>query len=97
MGLELRAKICKQRNCQLPSREQLERKGSTELAVLCGAVADSPSADADTAEKAVQLKHEWALLVAQQPQHVLAEQQRIEAKMESLKKRMAEFLAHTLP
>jgi len=76
----------------VPTKQELERRNLTDLAVLCQQVADSPSADSVTAEKARVLKLEWVSL--QTPPHpVLKEQEKIEAKKESLKKRMAEFLA----
>jgi hypothetical protein len=74
-------------------RQELERKNLTDLAVLCGKVADSRSTDSGTARKARELKQEWALLIAQEPHPVLEEQKKIEAQKESLRKRMVDFLA----
>ncbi len=82
----------------MPTKKELECRDFTDLAVLCGKVADSPSADSITAEKAWKLKREWVLLIAKEtpPPPSLKEQQEIEAQKESLKKRIAEFLAVNL-
>jgi len=79
----------------MPTKEELERRNLTELAVLCQKVADDPSI---ARQKARQLHEEWVRLIqaTTPPLSALKEQQEIEAQMESLKKRMAEFLAATL-
>ncbi len=79
----------------MPTKEELERRNLTDLAVLCGEVADNPSADADTAEKAWQLKREWLVVTEREtpPPPSLKENQQIEAEKEALRKRMVEFLA----
>ena len=79
----------------MPSTAELERKSLIELAVLCGNVAASPSANKSTVEKAHALRLEWVRLHPS-PYPVFEEQQKLEAKQESLKKRMVEFLAVTL-
>jgi hypothetical protein len=79
----------------VPSAAELERKSLIELAVLCGNVAVSPSADKGTVDKAHALRLEWVRL-NEPPNPVFEEQQKVEAQQESLKKRMVEFLAVTL-
>jgi len=80
------------------TKQELEPKDLTELAVLCGKVADSPSTDSVTREKAQGLKQEWVLLIAREtpPLSELRAQREVEAQKESLKKRMVELLAATL-
>ena len=62
---------------------------------MCQQVADSPSVDPFTAEKARALKLEWVRLQTP-PATTLEEEKRLEAQRESLKKRMADFLAAVL-
>jgi hypothetical protein len=81
--------------CPVPNAAELERKSLIDLAVLCGNVAVSPSADKGTVDKAHALRLEWVHL-HQPPHPVLAEQQKVEAEQESLKRRMVEFLAIAL-
>ncbi len=80
------------------TKTELGRRNLIDLAVLCGAVADSPSPDSATAEKAWKLKREWVLLVAKEtpPPRSRKEHRQIEAEKESLKERMAEFLSARL-
>ncbi len=82
----------------MPTKQELEGCEVTELAVLCGKVADSPSSDSVTAEKARQLREEWRklILAITPPLRVFKEQQEVETKLELLKARMAEFLARIL-
>ncbi len=77
----------------MPTKQELEQLPLTLLAQKCRKIAEDPSI---AGEKARQMNNEWGLLIAQQPHPVLAEQQKIETQMESLKKRMVEFLAATL-
>ena len=83
----------------MPTREKLEGMGTTELAVLCGKVADSPTASSVEADQARDMKHEWALLIASEtpPSPSLQARKDYEAKMERLKRKMVSFLAAVLP
>jgi hypothetical protein len=82
----------------MANKQDLERLDSPILAVLCQQVADA-NKDADTAEKAWQLKREWALLMIRRtpppPQYKLNEQ--LKDEKQELVKRMAEFPAGVLP
>ena len=66
----------------MPTKEEWEKSSLTELAALCGTVAESPYADAETKGKASHLKQEWKMLL---------EQKESGAAIEALKKRMADF------
>lgn len=79
-------------------KRDIERLDLVELAVLCQRVADNSTVDADTAERAWQLKREWIVLVAREtppPRHV-REMDEIQAQKAELKNRMVEFLSTTL-
>ncbi|MBI3670975.1 MAG: hypothetical protein HY237_14490 [Acidobacteria bacterium] len=82
----------------MPPKQELERRDLTELAVLCGKIAERPSADSETIETARGLKEEWVLLVAREtpPLPELRLQQEVERQKESLKGRMVDFLAGVL-
>ncbi len=46
------------------TKEELERMGPTQLAVLCGKVAESPTAGSVEADQGRDLKYDWAKLIA---------------------------------
>jgi hypothetical protein len=79
------------------TKVEIQSLGPTELAVLCGKVAESPSATALEADQAREMKGEWASLNVSAPRPNLKEQQAIEAKMERLRQKMITFLAAVLP
>jgi hypothetical protein len=81
----------------MPTKADLEEMHLVDLAVMCGNVADNPSADSVTAEKARGFKRDWVLLIAKEtpPPNELKTREEIERQKESLKKRMIEFLAGT--
>jgi len=83
----------------MPTKEALERLGPTELAVLCGKIAESPTASSIEADQARDMKREWALLniSVTPPPPTLQAQKDYEAKMERLKRKMVSFLAAVLP
>ncbi len=63
----------------MPTKEELERRDLTELAVLCQKVADDPSI---ARGKARQLHEEWVRLIQETtpPLPALREQQEVEAQ-----------------
>lgn len=65
---------------------------TTLLAVLCGKVAEEPSLDESTREKARHLKVEWAGLQNPPSSNLLEEQERNTKRQENHRK-MTEFLA----
>jgi hypothetical protein len=80
----------------MASKQELERKLPTELAVLCQTVADNPGAYlAAAAEEASKLRLEWAKLQSQ-PNPNYAVQRKIEQQKDHLRRRMIEFLADNL-
>jgi hypothetical protein len=80
----------------MPSKQELERMHPTDVAVLCQRVADNPGAYlAEASEEASELKLEWAKLQAQ-PNPNYAVQRKIEQQKDHLRRRMIEFLTHTL-
>jgi hypothetical protein len=80
----------------MASKQELERKLPTELAVLCQRVADNPGAYlAAAAEEASKLRLEWAKLQSQ-PNPNYAVQRKIEQQKDHLRRRMIEFLADNL-
>jgi len=80
----------------MPSMQELERTGPTELAVMCQRVADNPGAYlAVAAEQASKLKLEWEKLQSfPNPNYVL--QRKIEQQKDHLRRRMVGFLAGIL-
>lgn len=74
-------------------REDLERYNIIQLAVFCGQISDNPKMDEKTAEEAWKLKREWMMLVGRQPAPSFKEHSDIQADLDKLKGRMAEFLA----
>jgi hypothetical protein len=78
------------------TKEGLERFGPTMLAVLCGKVAESPSAGYVEADQAWELKRDWAKLV-RPPSMDLREQQALEAEIVKWKRKAVSFLAAVLP
>ena len=82
----------------MPTKEELERMGMTQLAVLCQKVAESPTAGSVEADQGREMKHEWALLIqSMTPPASLREHQAKEAELEKLKQRMVSFPAAVLP
>jgi hypothetical protein len=80
----------------MASKQELERKLPTELAVLCQRVADNPGAYlAAAAEEASKLRLEWAELQSQ-PNPNYAVQRKIEQQKDHVRRRMIEFLADNL-
>jgi hypothetical protein len=80
----------------MPTKQELEKESLMELARLCQQVAENPSRYTKTgADEALKLKLEWVeLQAAVNPD--LKKQQETEARLVSLKKRMAESLAGIL-
>jgi hypothetical protein len=76
----------------MPTKTELERRSDIALAALCGEVAGSSSVNSATVEEARGLRQEWVLL-QRRPSPSLEEQREIEAKKESLRNRMIDFLA----
>jgi hypothetical protein len=76
-------------------REELNQMGMVPLAVICGKIAHDSATEATIAEKAGELKHEWAMLVAQQtpPPSDHNEMTKLENKQATLRKRMIDFLS----
>lgn len=82
--------------CSMPSKRELEKKGPTELAVLCQGVADNPAVYTTIgSEQAFELKLKWVSLQTG-PNRDPKKQKAIEAARKTLNKRMAEFLAEFL-
>jgi hypothetical protein len=79
-----------------PSKQEIERMTTVELAAFCQRVADNSAAYlADDADTARQMKREWADLQA--PRNPIArEERKIEMKREALRRRMEIFLAAAL-
>jgi hypothetical protein len=77
------------------TKEKLESLGPTKLAVLCGKVAESPSADSVEADQAWNLKRDWAKLV-RPPSMDLREQRALEAEIVKWQRRAVSFLAAVL-
>jgi uncharacterized protein YdcH (DUF465 family) len=76
--------------------EEFKGKSLTELAVLCSKIAGNPAADSKTADEAHALRSEWVRL-QKPPQPTDKERRKLEAQKQSLKDRMAEFLASAMP
>jgi hypothetical protein len=80
----------------MPSMQELERTGPTELATMCQRVADNPGAYlAVAAEQASKLKLEWDKLQSF-PNPNCAVQRRIEEQKDHLRRRMVGFLVGIL-
>jgi hypothetical protein len=78
------------------SKQDLEDCSNTELAVMCGKVANDPANYTESiAAKAWSLKLEWVSLQTV-PELSLKDRQAKEAQLASLHMRMAEFLAGIL-
>jgi hypothetical protein len=77
------------------TKERLDAIGPTRLAVLCGKVAESPSADSIEADQAWDLKREWTKLM-RPPSMNLEEQRAIEAEIVKWKQKAVSFLAAVL-
>lgn len=77
----------------MPTKQDLESKGPTELAVLCQRVAENPSQyPAPISAEASKLFREWvSLQTAPDPDY--PKQQRIEEQRRNLKGRMVQFLS----
>ena len=80
----------------MPTRQQLANPSTTQLAVMCGKVADDPAHYGElNAERAAEFKSHWVLL--QTPPHpILRHQPKKEAQLSKLREEMAEFLAGIL-
>ena len=75
----------------MASKQELEKLGTTELAVLCGKVAaDATRYSESGAAKAFTLKQEWALLQSP-PSPVLKEQQNKKVQLAAWRSRAIEF------
>jgi len=83
----------------LLTKKDLDSMAPTELAVLCGKVAESPSASSVEADQGRDLKSEWATLIASMtpPSSILREQQEKERKIEIWKRKAVSFLVAVLP
>lgn len=80
----------------MPTKQELEKLPTTQLAVMCGKVADDPKNYSEAgAQKALKLKTEWASLQTP-PDPSLKEQQKKEGQLATLHTRMADFLAGIL-
>jgi hypothetical protein len=80
----------------MSSQQELEKLDTTELAVLCQKIADSPSVYTEQGSvRAFELKLEWRTLQSS-PEPALEKEQEKEAQLALLKIRMTEFLANTL-
>lgn len=80
----------------MPTKDELEKKPLTELAVLCARVANkSAEYTQEYANEAAVLKKEWMSLQTP-PESNLKQQSAKEAQLATLKKRMVVFLVRTL-
>ena len=80
----------------MPTNAEIEKLSLIDLAVLCKKVADDPTHyTKEAAGKALDLKREWVILQTE-PHPDLREEQRRQAQLESLQKRMVEFLVGIL-
>ena len=79
----------------MPSKQDLERIDAVLLAVMCKKIAKDPSVDTNAAEKARQLMQEWVALTEREmpPKPAKKDYDQMEADIDALKSRMAEFLA----
>jgi hypothetical protein len=77
------------------NKEELQQADVIVLAVLCGKCADDPATEKITAEKARQLKEEWASIVARQtpPPLEYKTMRQFEEDEAALRTRMIEFLS----
>jgi hypothetical protein len=75
-------------------KEELQRLRTTQLAVLCGRVAESPITSSLKADQARDLKDEWALLVAYvTPAGSLRIVHDYDSKIDRLRYKMLSFLS----
>jgi cysteine synthase len=85
----------------MPSKQELESRNLLELGALCLEVAEIPSASSVEADQARELERETGLLKhvesPNNPHPMLSEKTIIQAKKESLKRRMVDFLMATWP
>ena len=80
----------------MPTKQELEKLPTTQLAVMCSKVASGPKHYSQAgSEKAFELKTQWALLQTS-PESSLKDQQKKKSQLLTLHKRMAEFLAAIL-
>ena len=79
----------------MPTKQDLERIDAVLLAVMCKKLAKDPSVDANAAEKARQMMLEWVALTEREmpPKPTKKDYDQMEADIDELKSRMAEFLA----
>jgi hypothetical protein len=93
--VELRLQLSVER-IEMPTLDELLRISPNELVALCQRVADNPAAYLlAEAEEAARLKLEWENLQTP-PKFSHALQTRIEARKDSLRRRMIGFLAAVL-
>jgi hypothetical protein len=79
----------------MPTKQDLERIDAVLLAVMCKKLAKDPSTDPATAEKARSMMHEWIALTEREmpAKPTRKDYDQMEADIDELKSRMAEFLA----
>ncbi len=80
----------------MPTKEELQALNPVNLSVMCRKVAESPSFDDATREKARKHISDWTRL-QKTPNPDLKEQRKLEAEQEAQKQRMVEFLMTGLP
>jgi hypothetical protein len=78
------------------TKQELESMGPTHLAVLCGKVAESPTAGSVEADQGRDLRNDWAKLMTP-PSSNLQEQRTKESEIEKWKRKAVSFLAAVLP
>jgi hypothetical protein len=83
----------------MPTTKELENLSLSELAALCGKVAESPGGRAKETNQARDLKFEWATIMASMtpPSKILKVQQEKERKIELWKHKAIRFLALVMP
>lgn len=74
-----------------PTKDEMERMGPTELAALCGKVAESPTASSLEADQSREMKAEWEKLAYS----VNMPQEEYKRKKELLMRKTASFLVAT--
>lgn len=76
----------------MPTKEELEQITTVLLAVECGKIAEDQRADETVAEKACELKQEWAGLMGRQTPPPDYKTMRA-LEVEELRRRMIQFLS----
>jgi hypothetical protein len=79
----------------MPTKQDLEQIDAVLLAVMCKKLAKDPSVDAATSAKALQMMQEWVALTEREmpAKPTTQDYDQMEADIDALKSRMAEFLA----